>query len=277
VFVLRERWNEAEAAAERITASQDPLMRLWGSTNLAHAHFFHGQTEEGLKRLEPAMNEVGDQNLIKTHIYAGHILLEKGLFAQALEQARTARHEGRGDLPEWQGLFLAALAHAKLGEWTEADETAEELRRRTEPLPTQKEIRRYHHLRGELALLRGDYQGALPELEQAQSMLPVRGCFRNYRPVIPQHVLIWYALASAYLASGDEENASKWFQRIAESTTERLDWPIPYARSFYFLGKIHENRGEMDEARRCYRRFYEYWKDGDIDREQVEEARRKLG
>jgi hypothetical protein len=78
------------------------------------------------------------------------------------------------------------------------------------------------------------------------------------------------------LASGDEESASKWFQRITDSTTERLDWPIPYVRSFYFLGKIHENRGEMDQARKYYRRFYEYWKDGDIDREWVEEARSKL-
>ena len=28
--------------------------------------------------------------------------------------------------------------------------------------------------------------------------------------------------------------------------------------------RIHENRGETDKARECYRRFYEYWKDGDM-------------
>jgi hypothetical protein len=32
----------------------------------------------------------------------------------------------------------------------------------------------------------------------------------------------------------------------------------------------------MEEARRCYRRFLHYWGDGDLDREQVEEARREL-
>jgi hypothetical protein len=64
------------------------------------------------------------------------------------------------------------------------------------------------------------------------------------------------------LASGDEESVSRWFQRITESTTEHLDWPIPYVRSFFFLGKIHEDRGEVDD----------YWRDGDIDRERVEEA-----
>ena len=78
------------------------------------------------------------------------------------------------------------------------------------------------------------------------------------------------------MASGDEESASRWFRRITELTTERLNWPIPYVRCFYFLGKIHENRGEMEKAREYYRRFYEYWKDGDFDRERVGEALSKI-
>ncbi len=79
----------------------------------------------------------------------------------------------------------------------------------------------------------------------------------------------------AYLESGDHQEAASWFQRVAESGYEHIYSPIPYVRSFYFLGKIHENRGDMDKARECYRRFIEYWKDGDIDRERVEEAKRK--
>ena len=130
---------------------------------------------------------------------------------------------------------------------------------------------------GELALLRGDPERATAELEQAQSLLPARGFSRTIHFIMPQHLPIWYALASAYLATGDEESAFRWFQRITDSTTEHLHWPIPFVRSSYYLGKIHESRGEMEKARTYYRRFYEYWKDGDIDRERVEEARRKLG
>ncbi len=37
-----------------------------------------------------------------------------------------------------------------------------------------------------------------------------------------------------------------------------------------------EERGEMDEARKYYRRFVEFWGDGDLDRDRVEEARSKL-
>ncbi len=72
-----------------------------------------------------------------------------------------------------------------------------------------------------------------------------------------------------------EDEAVKSFERVAESTNEHTRSPVPYVRSFYFLGKIHENRGDMEKAREYYRRFYEFWKDGDLDRERLDEARGK--
>ena len=86
-------------------------------------------------------------------------------------------------------------------------------------------------------------------------MLPERGFF-GFPRELPPHVPIWWSLSSAYYAAGYPDRAAEWFERIINSTTERLWWPIPYVRSFYFLGKIHENRGEMEEAREYYRRFY---------------------
>ena len=78
------------------------------------------------------------------------------------------------------------------------------------------------------------------------------------------------------MANGDNEEAAKWFLRILESTTEHINWPIQYVRSLYFLGKIHEQRGEQDKAREYYQRFVDFWGEGDLDRERVEEARGKL-
>jgi len=48
-------------------------------------------------------------------------------------------------------------------------------------------------------------------------------------------------------------------------------------RSHYLLAQIHERRGDTDTARELYRRFYALWRDGDIDRDRVEEAKRKSG
>ena len=48
-----------------------------------------------------------------------------------------------------------------------------------------------------------------------------------------------------------------------------------FARSFYFLGRIHENRGETEISKKYYRRFHDSWRDGDLDRTRIEEAMKK--
>ncbi len=108
-------------------------------------------------------------------------------------------------------------------------------------------------------------------------MLSLRGFYVPYPYAkVPQHVPIWYDLASAYLRAGNDDRAIHWFEQIVESTTERMYWPIPYVRSFYFLAKIHEKQGETEKARAYYQRFYDFWKDGDMDLEGVEETASKL-
>jgi tetratricopeptide (TPR) repeat protein len=182
-----------------------------------------------------------------------------------------AQHEGEGNFPQWQGLYYAALAHSGMGHWDRAEKTAEELRSKAESLPTDKEKRRYYHLMGKLALDQGESRMAVERLERAQSMLPAVESADLF-----EHVPIWFSLARAYLQEGDEEKACEWFQRVTESTTEHIWWPVAFVRSFYFLGKIHERRGDLERAREYYRRYREYWQDGDMDRERLQEVDDKL-
>jgi hypothetical protein len=56
----------------------------------------------------------------------------------------------------------------------------------------------------------------------------------------------------------------------------RASWPIEFVRSVYFLGQIAERQGERDKARAFYGRFVEYWGEGDMDRDRVADARKKL-
>ena len=85
-----------------------------------------------------------------------------------------------------------------------------------------------------------------------------------------------YALASAYLENGENEKALETFQRIVDTRIERLTYPIDYVRSLYFLGQIHERAGDEERAKEYYRRFVDYWGDGDLDRARVAEAREKM-
>jgi tetratricopeptide (TPR) repeat protein len=88
-------------------------------------------------------------------------------------------------------------------------------------------------------------------------------------------VWIWFDLGSALLAAGRDDDAAKRFQLIVDRS-ERLYFPIEYVRSLYFLAQIAERRADRPKAREYYQRFVDFWGDGDIDRERVAEARRKI-
>ena len=78
------------------------------------------------------------------------------------------------------------------------------------------------------------------------------------------------------MGAGQPAQAEAWFRRVAESGAEHAFQPIEFVRSFYYLGRIHEQAGDRTKARDAYRRFIGYWKDGDLDRERIAEAERKL-
>jgi tetratricopeptide (TPR) repeat protein len=271
--------NEPEAAerlAREIAAVDDPVFRFYGSELLAMSLLQRGRTAEALSVVEESsLASAGSgRSRGRAHILAAHILMERADSDGALRYANEARVAGEGNFGEWAGLFFAALAEEQLGRSAEADRLAEELRTNAEALPTEKEKRRYHHLKGELLLSRGDASGAIEELEKASSTLRPRGSGdpTNLAP----HVPVWFSLASAYLAAGEDEQARKWFEEVASRTTEQRFWPIPYVRSFYHLAKIHEKRGDKEKSKEYFQRFLDFWKDGELDRDRVEEARLAL-
>ncbi len=266
----------AEPIARELQSVDEPFFRFIGSQLLGLSLLQQGRSTEALSAAEEAARASGGPGPLsgRAHVIAAHLLLERGEPELALRHASEARVAGEGNFGEWAGLFFAALAEERLGKRGEADRFAEELRTNADALPTEKEKRRYHHLRGELLLARGDARGAIEELQRAASTLPPRGLPGPTN--VPQHVPVWFSLASAHLAAGEDERAEEWLQKVVSSTTERVFWPIPYVRSFYYLAKIHDKRGDTAKAREYFQRFYDLWKDGDLDRDHVEEARLAL-
>jgi tetratricopeptide (TPR) repeat protein len=142
-----------------------------------------------------------------------------------------------------------------------------------DPLSIARDQRRVAQARGLVALARGDAAAAVKPLQDAQAALPPRaGLVVGQSP----HVLIWSSLGRALFESGRAADALPWFQKVASSGFEHVREPIEFVRSFYYLGRIYEQQGDMTKARDAYRRFVGYWKDGDLDRERIAEAQRKI-
>jgi tetratricopeptide (TPR) repeat protein len=84
------------------------------------------------------------------------------------------------------------------------------------------------------------------------------------------------SLASAYLQLGDLENARAEYERITDLTTGRLSFGDIYAKSFYMLGKISEQKGLKGKAIENYEKFLDLWKDADPGIAEVEDAKKRL-
>ncbi len=274
-FSLSDQREQASAIANDLAASRDPYRKISALVLQANILLCQGKSQDVLELLEPriAAFPPGRMTAILRYLTAA-TYLARGNPLKALEQSQTIGQEGKGSpVFEREGPCLKAKAAAELGRWEEAAEGQQELEHFADLVSSQAVASRIHLLDGELALIRGDTDLAIDKIHKAESLLSKRGLFS----LAPQpHVGVWFPLASAYLTAGDEVQAAMYFERIVESTTERMWWPFPYVRSFYFLGKIYENRGEMEKARQYYGRFYDYWKAGDLDRERVAEAKSKI-
>ncbi len=272
LHIRRGDLKRAAAEAAEMKASDNALGRWRGTLSQARNLTYRGQSEEAIGRFDEAIAAwpSGDAFRALVRCWKAELLLQRGEAARALSEARLAQEEGREEFPELKGLFLAALAEQRLGRPAAAEAIERTLWRRRASHPNRIEERQLHHLAGLLALERGDARAAIKALVLAESLLPPEGIEIHWH-VYPEHVPIWYALGRAELAAGRSQEALRWFEQVA-SSSEHVEQPVPYVRSFYHLGRIHQDAGEADEARQSFERFLRHWRESDIDGEWVAAA-----
>ena len=268
--VLREDWPAAASHAAAMAAADDPFGRWRGAASEARNLLYRGRSDAALARLDGVVAAYGEPDASSAlgRCWKAELLLQKGEPERALAEAELARREGRDEWPELRGIFFAAQAQQALGRPLEARRLQQALAERNAAHPNPVEERQLHLLAGLLALARGEAATAVEALGRAAALLPPKGVEVHWH-VYPDHVPIWTALGEAELAAGRPERALAWFQRAAASGSEHLEQPVPYVRSFYFLGSIRQQRGETDEARRSFARFRAFWAAGDLDRDRM--------
>jgi tetratricopeptide (TPR) repeat protein len=271
-YVFAEDWEQARRTTAELMESEGPVEKFVGGRLMATTALYRGEVATVLRALDRyiASAEGGESEFrIQPALLKARVLLEIGEFQKAKETAlgisQAEDHYGASHA----ALALAAIAAGSLGERQEAEDLSREYHRRLNPALGAGPERLHHFLLGELAMERGEYEEAISEFEEAESMLPPRGSEGI-------HALIWYSLATAHRLAGNDGEALGWYQRIVESREERLFEPVRYVRSFYFLGKLHQAEGDVEEAHESYQRFLDHFGEGEIDRDLVREAEAEL-
>jgi tetratricopeptide (TPR) repeat protein len=266
--VLTEEWDQARETAAALMESDEEVEKFVGGRLLVTTALYRGRVDSVLEALDRYLASAppGESDYrIQPTLLKARILLEKGEYRRArdaaLEVTDVEDHYGASHA----ALAFAAIAAAKLGDRKQAEALTREYRRRIDPALGIGLERLYHFLEGELAMERRSYEDAVSEFEEAESMLPPGG-------VEAAHALIWYSLANAHRLSDNTGEAMGWYQRVVDSREERLLEPLPYVKSFYYLGKLREEEGDVEGAKASYRRFLDHFEDGDLDRDLVREA-----
>ena len=276
--MLADRWDDVESAARDDARSGDPALQLRSHIVLATRELYRGRSREALKLLATGIATQGPQGSNEgagARARAAWVLLARSQPAEALAEATRGLADARGRGAWFELAGIAAVAAAQQGRNAEAAKSMATLTQAANVLPgSDREKLRVHLTSGLMALGARNPLAAVRELGQAESMLPAGG-FGTLSLVDQRAPIVWFALGTAYLAAGQDAEAKTRFERVVASEYQRLYRPIEFVRSIYYLGQIAERQGDIAKARQHYARFAKYWKDGDLDRPQVEEALRK--
>jgi tetratricopeptide (TPR) repeat protein len=270
VDIINEDWPAgSDRARGLVSAASSPLWRFQGMVAQGLIELFQGQSARALDLVRGFAVEYPDLGAFAAQapLFVASIHFERGDYERALRAGERAAEMLEDQQDPTEALGLIALSQASMGDEDAAGATIDSLLAVTQEMP-QRMVRRGEQVfRGRYALAVGDYVLAIEELRRAARMLPPRPSLEGN-----PHLRVWYSLGVAYFESGEEEDALEWFQRAIESRPHIFD-PFAYVRSHFFLGQIYEELGDDEQAAHYYRRFLDFWGEGDMDAERVEEAR----
>jgi tetratricopeptide (TPR) repeat protein/predicted Ser/Thr protein kinase len=271
--ILLERWDDATSYAQKMAASNRPAVRRQGLQALSRLAFYRGDSKEALSFLTSAIEEHPETDVVQADLQSnlGFALMSAEDLSGAVEAFDRSTEMTSGTWQEFAANLGLAHARASLGELSAARSAAGLAFGLVESNPSQWPQRVRHYLDGVIALGEEDFPGAIAELEAAEAMVPEHLGFDN------GGTNIRFALSEAYMGAGDGEKAAEQLQKIVDAGQRRVFRSTMYVRSYYLLGQIALERGDLEEARTYYQRFLDHWADGDMDRDRVAQAKRVVG
>jgi len=269
---------KAEKEYRKLLEFEEKAAHLWGRKWLGALNLSKGKFAEAKKEATDGIKlavELGERRRKAVfHLKLVYMHLNSGQPEKALEdcdKALSAALEVDHFNLQRNALYYKGLTLLEMGSLDEAQSAANELKDFIEKGMNRKAIRYYHHLIGRMQLERESFSRAIENFEKAISLVA------NQRQAdVDHHALFIEPLALAYYQSGDLENAEEQYRKIISLTTGRIFYGDIYAKSFYMLGMIYEQKGWKGKTIEHYEKFLNLWKDADSGIAEVEDAKKRL-
>ncbi len=295
VYLYQGEYGQAQAQLEKVL-SLDPENQLGVDVRMGQILLLEGRFEEALKLFQKMPEANQGRRMILSNLYlvqgrfkeVQNLLAAKpafheplGYFFLRIEKPEEALKEFEGILERaiedknisWQvrTLYAMGIAYTQMNSFDNALRTADEIRSLI-PLWMQKKLMKYYdHLRGIIESAKGNFSQALPFLSRAvQSLYAPEDNF----PRIQAHFN--FMLAQAYFQTNNLQKAQETYEKILSLHLGRIEDGDLYARSFYWLGKIFDQRAQRPKAVEHYEKFLQLWENADPGIPEVDEARSRL-
>lgn len=202
-----------------------------------------------------------------------HVNMQEGRFQEAQDAANNMVEIALEiSIPEYTFLSLAfrGIVDAKIKRFNQAHDEVEKLNQQVESSEIIGSKRYVFLLTGQISSEEGYQTQAIDDFNNAISFLPQQHSKSD------KHIIFYDSLASAYRRNGDIDKAIKSYQKILNLTSGRLKWGDLYAKSYYWLGKLHQEKGLDEDAKDYYNKFLEIWSYADPGLGEIEDARLQL-
>ena len=277
IYHCQGNLDEAEKEYQKLFEFDDPEAHDSAKKRLAALRLLQGRFSEAKDLLyedvELARNAAEAKWEEFAHRYLAYIHLVSGNPEEALRECEKA-WDLADMLDDLYGqrriLCFKGLGYIGLGKLEKAQEVANQLKEMIQEGMHKKDMRLYYLLMGNIENKKENSSKAIEYFEEALALLPFQ------HDQYDAQALFFDPLALAYTREGDLDKAMAEYERIISLSVGRLFWGDKYARSFYMLGKIYEQKGWKGKAIENYEKFLDIWKDADPGIPEIEDAQNML-
>jgi serine/threonine protein kinase/predicted Zn-dependent protease len=266
---------KAAEDCQRLLMLKQPQAIFAGSEGLVYLNIIQGKFKETKNIIMPLIDLSKKLGVFWTisevYLKFAYIDSKSGNLKEALFDCDNAvDYALKAEDPDMQreALHLKGLAYVRMNATDEALKTADELRVLIQDSHNPNNLHFFHHLTGMIELKQKNSSKAIEHFEEALNLQS--SDTRNRRADYIE------SLAKAYSTSGNLDRAQEEFENIISANSGWLEYGDCYARSFYELGKIYEQKGWKGKAIEHYQKFLDLWKDADPGLPEVADARERV-
>jgi len=275
IFLYKGELINAEKEYQDLLEREEAAANYIGGRGLSILLLLQGKFEELINHLKKGVdlaikeNQKSWERWYHSRLSYAYLITKNPEEAlKEISKAESIAVDTENKSGQRSALYMKGLIYLEMDSIDEAQRAAAELKEMIEKGVNKKLMRVYFHLMGMIELKRNNYPKSIEYFKDSLS-LPRGGTLTKPAGYIG-------SLGLAYYEAGDLEKAREEYEKIALLTFGRLNAGDIYAKSFYMLGKIHEQQDNKPKAIENYEKFLDLWKDADPGFPEVEDARKRL-